>query len=133
MFRFASTYRAVVHRWLHDVPRILHRDLSPNNIVCRIVNEVTTGGWSERKVYGVLTYYDLSSWKKGLRNDYTKALQQRTGTPPYYMAFELLEAPSAGTHLHRHDLKSFYYIMLLTAAQHMIAPAKGGFSTRGSL
>ena len=31
------TYCAVVHRWLYDRPGILYRDLSPNNIMCRIV------------------------------------------------------------------------------------------------
>ena len=95
----------------------------------RLANELNAKGESERKVYGVLTDYDLSSWRKDLENDYTRTSQQRTGTPPY-MAYELLQGRSA-THLYRHDLESLFYIMLLTVARHTIAPAKSGPSARG--
>ena len=94
----------------------------------RLVNELNAKGESEPKAYGVLTDYDLSSWRKDLENDYTRTSQQRTGTPPY-MAYELLQGRSA-THLYRHDLESLFYIMLLTVAHHTIAPAKSGPSAR---
>ena len=90
----------------------------------RLIEELNSKGESERKVYGVLTDYDLSSWRKDLENDYTRTSHQRTGTPPY-MAFELLQGTST-THLYRHDLESLFYIMLLMAARHTIAPTKGG-------
>jgi len=124
-----STYPTSVHRWLFDCPGILHRDLSPNNIMCRLIKEMNAQGKSEQQVYGVLTDYDLSSWKKDLNNDYTRTSQQRTGTPPY-MAQELLQGTSV-THLYRHDLESLFYIMLLMGARHTIAPAKGGPDTKG--
>ena len=92
--------------------------------MCRLIEEADVKGGSERKVYGVLTDYDLSSWRKDLENDYTRTSHQRTGTPPY-MAFELLQGTST-THLYRHDLESLFYIMLLMAARHTIAPTKGG-------
>ena len=120
--RLPSTYPPSVHRWLFDCPGILHRDLSPNNIMCRLIEEINAQGKSEQQVYGVLTDYDLSSWKKDL-ND------QRTGTPPY-MAYELLKGTST-THLYRHDLESLFYIMLLVGARHTIAPAKGGPDAKG--
>ncbi|KAF9789672.1 hypothetical protein BJ322DRAFT_1000946 [Thelephora terrestris] len=89
---------ACVHRWLHDHPGILHRDPSPNNIMCRISEEPDAEGNLSRRVYGVLTDYDLSLWTKALKKDYSKTLQQRTGTPPY-MAEELLRGTST-THLY---------------------------------
>ena len=90
----------------------------------RLIEELNAKGESEWKVYGVLTDYDLSSWRKDLENDYTRTSQQRTGTPPY-MAFELLQRTSS-THLYRHDLESLFYIMLLMAAHHTITPTEGG-------
>ena len=77
----------------------------------------------ERRIYGVLMDYDLSSFTATMNSDYKKTSQQRTGTPPY-MAHELLRGTSA-LHLYRHDLESLFYIMLLTAARHMIQTPKG--------
>ncbi|KAF9789790.1 hypothetical protein BJ322DRAFT_1105650 [Thelephora terrestris] len=118
---------ACVHRWLHDHPGILHRDPSPNNIMCRIIEDPNATGEPSRKVYGVLTDYDLSSWAVRLKNDYTQTSQQRTGTPPY-MAQELLDGTSA-THLYRHDLESLFYVMLLTCGRHELANEKVGSTT----
>ena len=123
-----STHLTLVHRWLFDLPGILHPDLSPNNIMCRFIEEMKANGKLERKVYEVLTDYDLSSWKEALEGDYTRTSQQRTGTPPY-MAFELLKGKGA-THLYRHDLESLFYVMLLTTTRHTINPTKGGVVMR---
>jgi len=119
--RFSCAHAGLVHRWLFDEPGILHRDLSFNNIMCRIVKEL--GAEDKVHVYGVLTDYDLSSWVASLRTDYTKTSQQRTGTPPY-MAQELLKGTS-NTHLYRHDVESLFYIMLLTCARHKFDHSKG--------
>jgi len=110
IFLFTYAHPNAVHRWLFDVPGILHRDPSLNNIMFRVV---------KKKVYGVLTDYDLSSWKEDLEGKYTKTSQQRTGTPPY-MAHELLMEGSTA-HLYRHDLESFFYIMLLLCGRHTIS------------
>ena len=91
--------------------------------MCRIVEETNAKRERERKVYGVLTDYDLSSWTKDLKNDYTKTSQQRTGTPPY-MAHELLKGTTA-THLYRHDLESLFYIMLLVCGCHTLGYVQG--------
>ena len=107
-----------VHHWLYKYAGILHRDLSPNNIMCRFIEERNGEGSMERRVYGVLTDYDLSSFTATMNSNYKKTSQQRTGTPPY-MALELLKGTSA-LHLYRHDLESLFYIMLLTAARHTI-------------
>ena len=109
---------AIVHRWLYDKPGILHRDLSLRNIMCRIIEETNVDGERERKVYGVLMDYDLSSWTKDLNNGLTGISQQCTGTPPY-MASELL-CETGITHLYRHDLESLFYIMLLVCGRYTL-------------
>ncbi|KAF9644765.1 hypothetical protein BDM02DRAFT_872738 [Thelephora ganbajun] len=92
--------------------------------MCRYIEEVNALGEREQQVYGVLTDYDLSSWTKDLKTDYTRTSQQRTGTPPY-MAQELLKGTST-THLYRHDVESLFYIMLLTCGRHTFGHAKEG-------
>src|SRR5712691_3711440 len=94
------THTDVVRRWLYEIPGILHRDLSMNNIMHR-----TIGG----KVHGVLTDYDLSSWMASLNSDYSKTSQQRTGTPPF-MAYGLPDGKDT-LHLYRHDVESLFYTM----------------------
>jgi hypothetical protein len=78
----------------------------------------------ERKVYGVLTDFDLASRTVLMDDDYTRTSQQRTGTPPF-MAVGLLDGTDP-LHLYRHDMESLFYIMLILAAHYEIqAPKKG--------
>ena len=91
--------------------------------MCRFLEETNADGEVEVKVHGVLTDYDLSSWTRDLKSDYTKTSQQRTGTPPY-MAQELLKGTSP-LHLYRHDIESLFNIMLLMGARHTIGTPKG--------
>ena len=112
------------HHWLHDIPGILHCNLSFNNIMCRFIKGKNIKGKTEKKVYRVLTDYNLSSWMTRMNPNYTKTSQQQTGTPPY-MALELLKGMSP-LHLYRHDIKSLFYVMLLMAAHHMIGIPKKG-------
>lgn len=104
---------------------ILHQDFSISNIMCRIVKE----GVNERKVYGVLTDFDLASWKK------TKTSQQKAGTLPF-TASGLLDQSDA-LHLYRHDLESLFYVMLILVTHYEIQPPTngegGGLRTRQGL
>ena len=110
------THVVLVHRWLYERAGILHRDLSLNNIMYRIV---------KGKVYGVLTDYDLASWTRWLTGNCTKTSEQRTGTPPF-MAFGLLKGTDT-LHLYRHDVESLFYIMVILATHYEIeGPKKGG-------
>ena len=86
----------------------------------RVVEEENAAGVIEKKVYGVLTDFDLSSWTKDMKEDYSKTSQQRTGTPPF-MAYELLGGSDI-IHLHRHDLESLFYVMLILATHYEIQP-----------
>ncbi|KAJ8514601.1 hypothetical protein ONZ45_g7881 [Pleurotus djamor] len=88
------------HQWVHDVAGIMHRDVSLNNMMYREMNG---------QMYGVLNDFDLAS----LLVDLDKGPQslQRTGTR-IYMAFDLLSSPNPPRHLNRHDLESFFYILL---------------------
>ena len=118
------THASSVHRWLYDHVGILHRDLSLNNIMCRIRRDENDAGVAEEKIHGVLTDYDLSSWTESLTPDYTKTSQQRTGTPPF-MAHGLLDGTDT-IHLYRHDAESIFYIMLILATHYEVqAPKKG--------
>ncbi|KAJ7679249.1 hypothetical protein DFH06DRAFT_507547 [Mycena polygramma] len=86
------------HRWLYEKPKILHRDVSINNLMFRKV---------DGKVYGVLNDYDLAEFHD---RDSPPASKQRTGTRPY-MAADLL-VPIPPKHLFRHDLESFFYVLV---------------------
>ena len=101
----------LVHCWLHDVPGILHCDLSPNNIMCHWIEEMDVEGKPKKKVYRVLTNYDLLSWTAQLKKDSTGSSQYWTGTPPF-MVLDLFDGLSP-THLYRHDIESPFYVMLL--------------------
>jgi len=88
----------------------------------RFIEEVNAEGERMKKVYGVLTDYDLSSWTKSLNPDCIKTSEQWAGTP-LYMAHELLKGTSP-LHLYRHDVESLFYIMLLMSAHHTIGIPK---------
>jgi len=101
----------------------------------RIVKEENAEGVVEDKVYGVLMDFDLSSWTKDIKENYSKTSQQRTGTPPF-MAHGLLDGSDA-LHLYRHDLESLLYVMLILATnyeiQHPTTKEKGGLRMRQGL
>jgi len=123
-FWFDMDSSGLVHRWLYVHAGILQRDLSLSNIMYRIVKKKNGKGVVEEKIYGVLTDFDLASWREDLKKDHTKTSQQRTGTPPY-MAHGLLNGKD-NIHLYRHDMESLFYIMLILATHYEIkAPEEG--------
>jgi len=63
-----------VHHWLYKYVGILHRDLSPNNIMCRFYKNAR--GEMKRRVYGVPTNYDLSLLMATTNSHYKKPSQQ---------------------------------------------------------
>ncbi|KAF8274785.1 hypothetical protein EI94DRAFT_1713047, partial [Lactarius quietus] len=95
----AQSFREIFkcYRWLYDVPKILHRDISLNNLMLR-----KEGG----NVYAVLNDLDLA-----VNVDVQRpSSKHRTGTKPF-MAIDLLRGdPTA--HMYRHDLESLFYVLV---------------------
>ncbi|KAJ3992303.1 hypothetical protein F5050DRAFT_1715387, partial [Lentinula boryana] len=110
------------HHWVWKYARILHRDISPGNIMVRKKNGENVG---------VLNDWDLAAWVNKLRDGPTSKF--RTGTVPY-MAHEQHSIEWKGLHFYRHDMESvFYAILLLTCLRSSLSeklptPPKTDFS-----
>ncbi|GLB43284.1 hypothetical protein LshimejAT787_1301850 [Lyophyllum shimeji] len=83
--------------------RVLHRDLSENNLMFQQGEGDT--------VKGILNDWDMASY---VENNNEIKLSTRTGTVPF-MARDLLTDGDPPPHLYRHDLESFYYILVWAA------------------
>ena len=99
--RYLCVRRLIVlilgYRWLFEVPKILHRDISLNNLMLRKEGD---------KVYAVLNNFNLA-----VSADVKSTLsKQRTGTKPF-MAIDLLR-PDPLVHMCRHDLESIFYVLV---------------------
>ncbi|OAX78717.1 hypothetical protein ACJ72_06972 [Emergomyces africanus] len=91
------------HRSLYLVGNILHRDISENNII--ITDPKNANG-----NFGMLIDLDLA---KEIGSGRTGARHQ-TGTMEF-MAIEVLRAVD---HTYRHDLESFFYVLIWQCARH---------------
>ncbi|KAJ3784453.1 hypothetical protein GGU10DRAFT_401544 [Lentinula aff. detonsa] len=89
------------HHWVWKYLQILHRDISPGNIMVREKNGENVG---------VLNDWDLAIWVNDLRDGPTSKF--RTGTTPY-MAHEQHFTAWKGPHRYRHDMESVFYVILL--------------------
>ncbi|THU76486.1 hypothetical protein K435DRAFT_771032 [Dendrothele bispora CBS 962.96] len=101
------------HRWLYDHCQILHRDISMNNIMVRKV---------DGKIFGVLNDLDLAS---RATKEMSATSKHRTGTRPF-MAYELLDPKKVVSHLYRHDLESFFYVMLCLCCRYNLDGTRAG-------
>jgi hypothetical protein len=90
------------YRWLFEIPKILHRDISLNNLMLRKEDD---------KVYAVLNDFDLAV-SADVKSTSSK---QRTGTKPF-MAIDLLR-PDPPVHMYRHDLESMFYVLVWTTSR----------------
>ncbi|KAJ6561527.1 hypothetical protein DFH09DRAFT_1279280 [Mycena vulgaris] len=94
------------YRWLYEIPRIMHRDISLNNLMVRM---------KDGRIYGVLDDFDLLLI---LDTPSPSTSKQRTGTRPY-MALDLLVPGPPPPHISRFDLESLFYVVLfLTCHSH---------------
>jgi hypothetical protein len=95
------------HRWLYDRAQILHRDISIKNIMVRCMGD---------KFYGVLNDLDMAV-------EYPKqqgiSSKDRTGTLPF-MARDQLQTDVSIRHRYRHDLESFFYVILCICCRYNI-------------
>ncbi|KAJ7755570.1 hypothetical protein B0H16DRAFT_1315660, partial [Mycena metata] len=90
------------YRRLYEVTGTIHRDITTQNM--RFCRDVADG-----KVYGVLGDFDLPVPS----NESTVKYRTRTMT---YMAKDLLVADPP-PHLYRHDLESFFYVLVFLTCQ----------------
>lgn len=90
------------HRSLYLKAKILHRDISENNII--ITNPKETGGFS-----GMLIDLDLAK----MLGSGPSGARHQTGTMEF-MAIEVLRGKA---HTYRHDLESFLYVLLWILAR----------------
>ncbi|RDB19220.1 hypothetical protein Hypma_013559 [Hypsizygus marmoreus] len=82
--------------------KVLHRDLSENDLMFK-----RKGG----EVKGILNDWDMASSLNAINKVQNSTAKHRTGTLPF-MARELLVDKTPPTHLYRHDLESFFYILV---------------------
>ncbi|KAF8146385.1 hypothetical protein K438DRAFT_1628156 [Mycena galopus ATCC 62051] len=92
------------YRWLYERPRIMHRDISVDNLMFRRI---------DGKIFGVLNDFDLSV----VLSDSPSTSEQRTGTAPY-MALDLLMPGLPPPHLYRFDLESLFYVMVVVSCSY---------------
>ncbi|KAG6041968.1 hypothetical protein E4U17_001609 [Claviceps sp. LM77 group G4] len=90
------------HRSLYVKGKILHRDISSNNII--ITNLETANGFK-----GMLIDLDLAK----IRDSGPSGARHQTGTMQF-MAVEVLRKTD---HTYRHDLESFFYVLLWMCAR----------------
>ncbi|KAJ8127438.1 hypothetical protein O1611_g6198 [Lasiodiplodia mahajangana] len=91
------------HQSLYTLGGILHRDISSNNII--ITNPETTDGFK-----GMLIDLDLAKVMNGAPKS---GARQQTGT----MQFIAIEVLHRADHTYRHDLESFFYVLLWMCAR----------------
>ncbi|KAJ7613921.1 hypothetical protein FB45DRAFT_3276 [Roridomyces roridus] len=91
------------YRWLFEVAKILHRDISVKNLMYRR---------KDGQIFGVLNDFDLAHLAV---DDSSPPSGQRIGTIPY-MAMDLL-VPNPPSHLPRHDLESLFYVLVFVVCQ----------------
>ncbi|KAG6194888.1 hypothetical protein E4U10_002481 [Claviceps purpurea] len=98
------------HRSLYLEGKILHRDISPHNIV--IARPATADGFK-----GMLIDLDMACTQGSDQNGASHAV----GTLPY-MAVEVLLKIN---HTYRHDVESFFYVLLRRCGREAWDPVKG--------
>jgi hypothetical protein len=98
------------HRSLYYDGKILHRDISENNL---IITEIIQEGDPRGKLIDLDLAKELDGGPSGARH--------RTGTMEF-MAIEVLEGRP---HTHRHDLESLFYVFLWVIICHLQGPSQG--------
>ncbi|KAF8631960.1 hypothetical protein AX15_002097 [Amanita polypyramis BW_CC] len=91
------------HYAAYQFGRVLHRDLSVNNLMVSAHEE-------QKRPLGILLDWDLASRIGNQNEAIVSNARQRTGTLPF-MSLDLLRA-KAPPHRYCHDLESFFYIMI---------------------
>ncbi|KAG6917057.1 hypothetical protein DXG01_004029 [Tephrocybe rancida] len=97
------------HYHAYSSGRVLHRDLSENNLMFKTAVNGTK--------QGILNDWDMASFVDENDGIQLSTATHRTGTVPF-MAMDLLVDNFPPPHLYRHDLESFFYILVWSAVHH---------------
>ncbi|KAG6835081.1 hypothetical protein H0H93_005028 [Arthromyces matolae] len=103
------------HYHAYTEGRVLHRDLSENNLMFKF--------GADNNVRGVLNDWDMASRVDENGENEVSNATHRTGTIPF-MARELLVDGTPPPHLYRHDLESFFYILVWAAINYDFGTAE---------
>ncbi|KAI0407390.1 serine/threonine-protein kinase Sgk2 [Xylaria palmicola] len=101
------------HQSLYEDGEILHRDISPNNVI--ITDPEIADGWK-----GMLIDLDMAKVRGG-----PSGAQNRIGTTQF-MAVGVLRAED---YTYRHDLESFFYVLIWACAHQLWLNGFGGKKT----
>ncbi|KAF5383673.1 hypothetical protein D9615_003853 [Tricholomella constricta] len=98
------------HYHAYTDAKVLHRDLSENNLMFKRTDDTSDG-----KIKGILNDWDMASGVEANDEILPSTATHRTGTIPF-MAIDLLVVNRRPPpHLFRHDLESFFYILIWAA------------------
>ncbi|CAA7261224.1 unnamed protein product [Cyclocybe aegerita] len=130
------------HYHTYNTARVLHRDISENNLMFAHPEDTPE---TDRKfvwpagspsVRGILNDFDLASELDAEGKVPASSANHRTGTLPF-MAKDLLQnwpkSVPPPTHHYRHDLESFFYILIWAMTQYTLEKDEDGNSIRGPL
>ena len=92
------------HYQAYTVGKVLHRDLSENNLMFQR---------KDGKAKGIVNDWDMASILNDAGEVPTSAAKHRTGTIPFMARDLLVENPPP--HLYRHDLESFFFVLVWAA------------------
>ncbi|KHO00997.1 serine/threonine-protein kinase Sgk2 [Metarhizium album ARSEF 1941] len=101
------------HQSLYTTGNILHRDISPNNIIITDTKAANANGCR-----GMLIDLDLAK----VRDSGPSRARHQTGT----MQFIAIEVLQNVDHTYRHDLESFFYVLLWMCARYSWINSFGG-------
>ncbi|CAA7261251.1 unnamed protein product [Cyclocybe aegerita] len=128
------------HYHTYKTGRVLHRDISENNLMferperqTQNPDESTTPPTPVDSIWGVLNDFDLASEVGEDGKVPASSADHRTGTLPF-MAKELAKGRSLSLpspiHYYRHDLESFFYILVWAAVHYTFKKDRRGKSIR---
>jgi hypothetical protein len=92
------------HYHAYKTGKVLHRDLSENNLMFKS---------AEGRAKGIVNDWDMASHLDTAGEVTTSTARHRTGTVPFMARDLLVDEPPV--HLYRHDLESFFYILVWAA------------------
>ncbi|KDR70456.1 hypothetical protein GALMADRAFT_1350349 [Galerina marginata CBS 339.88] len=104
------------HYHAYHTGRVLHRDISENNLmIWRPIKERST------ESLGILNDFDMAAEVGDDGELLANSARRRTGTLPFIARDLLAPIPKGGPspkHLYRHDLESFFYVLIWAAAHY---------------